>query len=54
MRDQRNDTRFFAERRAAAVREVRAAATEAGQRIDQLMIVRRRQLAAARLRRGAR
>ena len=35
-----------------ALQELRAAATEAGRRIDQLMIVRRRQLAAARSRRG--
>jgi hypothetical protein len=48
---QDDDVRPAADR-SATIRELRTAVAEAGQRIDRLMVIRRRQLAAARWLRG--
>jgi hypothetical protein len=50
--DERSGTCPAEERHGVALRELRAALADAQRRIDQLMVIRRRQLAAARLRRG--
>lgn len=50
--DNRRDVRYV-RRSASSVADLRVALAEAERRIDRLMVIRRRQLAAARSRRAA-
>lgn len=49
----RDDSRSAGTQRAVALQELRAALEEAERKIDRLMVIRRRQLAAARSHRAA-